>query len=100
LIEGFLKTQKLESYQLRSIHPTLYETAEQRRYVYNTASDLNMRLNIPTQLQLQFSCEQKQNRFQLHLINAEQQQSTPLVSMELPNEQHIKQLTAFSLKTQ
>ncbi len=100
LIEGFLKTQQLGQYQLRSIRPTLVETTDQRSYVYNTASDNNALLNTPVQPRLHFNCEQQGNHFALKLIDGYNNQQIQVISLDLPLEHTIKQLTAFQLKTQ
>ena len=100
LIEGFLKTQQLGQYQLRSIRPTLVETTDQRHYVYNTTSDNNALLNTPIQPRLHFNCEQQDNHFVLNLLDGYQQEPVQVMRLDLPSEQMIKQLTAFQLKTQ
>lgn len=100
LIEGFLKTQQLAQYQLRSIRPTLVETSDQRRYVYNTASDNNALLRTPVQPRLHFNCEQQDNHFVLNLLDGYNNEQIQVMRLDLPSEPIIKQLTAFQLKIQ
>lgn len=104
LIEGFLKTQNLAHYELKSIQPTLQETAMQRTFVYQTASDHAIQLkSIPSRSNLQFHCQQTDQHYALQLITDTQNNTANnrinLISLQLPATDTIKQLTAYSLKT-
>ncbi|OTG85085.1 hypothetical protein [Acinetobacter sp. ANC 4648] len=101
LIEGFLKTQQLGQYQLQHIQPTLHQTAAQRLYRYHMTSDNTMRINMPYQQDINFECNQTSaQRFELKLLNHEQQEIQTLVNLDLPPQKTIDTLTAFVLKTQ
>ena len=100
LIEGFLKTQQLGQYQLRSIKPSLQQNAVQRRYVYNTTSDNNAQFRTPIQQHLDFNCEQQDNHFVLNLLDGTRKEPIHLMSLVMPSAQTIKQLTAYQLKIQ
>ncbi|TCM65109.1 hypothetical protein EC844_11672 [Acinetobacter calcoaceticus] len=95
LIEGFLKTQHLGQYELRSIAPSLHETAAQRTYVYQSASDNSVRLNMPTQPHLKFSCHQANDQYVLKLVNEFQQDDAVLMSLQVPSKDSINQMTAY-----
>ena len=98
LIEGFLKTQSLGQYELRNIHPALEQTAAERTYTYNTRSDITMRLNSPTQPQLAFQCNQENNHFTVQLLEPRGKERLHLLSLNLPEQQQIKTMTAYQLK--
>ena len=101
LIEGFLKTQNLAHYELKSIQPSLQESANQRIYVYNASPDHAMQLkNNPSRSNLQFQCQQTDQHYALQLITDRHNNTLNLMSLNLPTADTVKQLTAYSLKTQ
>ena len=101
LIEGFLKTQRLGEYQLDHLQPTLQHTAPIRAYTYRVSSDINMRLNMPTQQNLNFECQQDAaQHFEVRLVNKAENSKQNLLSLDLPPQKTIDTLTAFALKTQ
>ena len=101
LIVGFLKTQRLGEYQLDHLQPTLHYTAANRAYSYRVSSDVNMRINMPTQQNLDFECQQNSaQHFEIKLLNKAQGNSQSLLSLDLPPQKTIDTLTAFALKTQ
>ncbi|WP_445116927.1 hypothetical protein [Acinetobacter sp. WZC-1] len=101
LIEGFLKMQHLGQYTLKNIQPTLHEATTQRLYTFQVSSDINMRINMPRQQNLQFQCLQNpEQHFQLTLVGYTPADSQPLMSLELPPRKTIDTLTTFVLKTQ
>ncbi len=101
LIEGFLKTQRLGEYQLDHLQPTLHHTAANRAYSYRVSSDVNMRINMPIQQNLDFECQQNSaQHFEIKLLNKAQGNSQSLLSLDLPPQKTIDTLTAFALKTQ
>ena len=100
LIDGFLKAQQLGQYQLHSFHPTLMSQADQRDYVYQVTSDNNAKLNLPKQNQLQFECQKNANHYTVNLMNQEHSKAQALMSLELPQQQTMEKLTAYSLDTQ
>ncbi|MDQ9021164.1 hypothetical protein RFI02_08610 [Acinetobacter sichuanensis] len=101
LIEGFLKTQRLGEYQLDHLQPTLQHTAPIRAYTYRVSSDITMRLNMPTQQNLSFECQQDSaQHFEVRLVNQAQNSKQNLLSLDLPPQKTIDTLTAFALKTQ
>ncbi|MFW1859414.1 hypothetical protein [Acinetobacter defluvii] len=101
LIEGFLKTQHLGEYQLDHLQPTLQHTAASRAYTYRVSSDVNMRINIPKQQNLNFECQQKSaQHFNVQLIDQQQSIVQNVLSLNLPSQKTIDTLTAFALKTQ
>ncbi|WP_353170543.1 hypothetical protein [Acinetobacter rudis] len=95
LIDGFLKTQSLGQYELRSIHPDLDQTAAERTYTYRTASDITMRVNTPTQPWLTFQCNQQNNQYTVQLIEAHSKERFPLLSLNLPEQKLMHSMTAF-----
>lgn len=95
LIEGFLKTQQLGQYELRSIEPKLDQTAAERTYVYKTASDVTMRVNAPVQPDLAFRCQQHNSQFAVQLIDAHTKDTLPLLSLNLPAQQTMRVMTAY-----
>lgn len=101
LIEGFLKTQRLGEYQLDHLQPSLQHTAPIRAYTYRVSSDITMRLNMPTQQNLNFECQQDAaQHFEVRLVNQAQNSKQNLLSLDLPPQKTIDTLTAFALKTQ
>lgn len=101
LIEGFLKTQRLGEYQLDHLQPSLQHTAPIRAYTYRVSSDINMRLNMPTQQNLNFECQQDAaQHFEVRLVNKAENSKQNLLSLDLPPQKTIDTLTAFALKTQ
>ncbi|RZG83242.1 hypothetical protein EXE10_11105 [Acinetobacter sp. WCHAc060033] len=101
LIEGFLKTQRLGEYQLDHLQPNLHHTAANRAYSYRVSSDVNMRINMPIQQNLDFECQQNSaQHFEIKLLNKAQGNSQSLLSLDLPPQKTIDTLTAFALKTQ
>ncbi|MDQ8934260.1 hypothetical protein [Acinetobacter rudis] len=98
LIEGFLKTQSLGQYELRSIQPDLTETAVERTYTYNTNSDITMRLNTPTQPWLAFQCNQQNNHYSVQLIDTRSKERLPLLSLDLPETKLMRGMTAFKIE--
>ena len=101
LIEGFLKTQRLGEYQLDHLQPTLHHTVAKRAYSYRVSSDVNMRINMPIQQNLDFECQQNSaQHFEIKLLNKAQGNSQSLLSLDLPPQKTIDTLTAFALKTQ
>ncbi|MFC2997501.1 hypothetical protein ACFODO_20105 [Acinetobacter sichuanensis] len=101
LIEGFLKTQRLGEYQLDHLQPSLQHTAPIRAYTYRVSSDITMRLNMPTQQNLNFECQQDAaQHFEVRLVNKAQNSKQNLLSLDLPPQKTIDTLTAFALKTQ
>ena len=101
LIEGFLKTQRLGEYQLDHLQPSLQHTAPIRAYTYRVSSDITMRLNMPTQQNLNFECQQDAaQHFEVHLVNQAENSKQNLLSLDLPSQKTIDTLTAFALKTQ
>ena len=101
LIEGFLKAQHLGEYQLDHLQPTLHQTASVRTYSYRASRDTTMKINIPTQQNLQFECQQNSaQHFEVQLVNSQQNSKQTLLSLDLPPQKTIDTLTAFVLKTQ
>ncbi|MDM1765857.1 MULTISPECIES: hypothetical protein [unclassified Acinetobacter] len=101
LIEGFLKTQRLGEYQLDHLQPSLQHAAPIRAYTYRVSNDINMRLNMPTQQNLNFECQQDAaQHFEVRLVNQAQNSKQNLLSLDLPPQKTIDTLTAFALKTQ
>lgn len=101
LIEGFLKMQRLGEYQLDHLQPSLQHTATTRAYTYRVSSDVTMRFNMPTQQNLQFECEQDAaQHFNVRLVNQAHGTKQNLLSLDLPQQKTIDNLTAFALKTQ
>lgn len=101
LIEGFLKTQRLGEYQLDHLQPTLQHAAPIRAYTYRVSSDIKMRLNMPTQQNLNFECQQDAaQHFEVRLVNQAENSKQNLLSLDLPPQKTIDTLTAFALKTQ
>lgn len=101
LIEGFLKTQRLGEYQLDHLQPTLQHAAPIRAYTYRVSSDITMRLNMPTQQNLNFECQQDAaQHFEVRLVNQAENSKQNLLSLDLPPQKTIDTLTAFALKTQ
>lgn len=101
LIEGFLKMQQLGEYQLDHLQPTLQHTAPIRAYTYRVSSDISMRINMPTQQNLNFECQQDSaQHFEVRLVNATQGFTQNLLSLDLPPQKTIDTLTAFALGTQ
>lgn len=100
LIEGFLKTQQLGSYELQHLQPTLNQTAETRYYSYRAGRDHNIKINIPLQQDLEFECLQSSaQHFEIRLSHPTRHDQLPLLSLNLPPKQTIETLTAFSVKT-
>ena len=101
LIEGFLKTQRLGEYQLDHLQPTLQQTASVRAYRYRASRDTTMKINMPTQQNLQFECRQDSaQHYEIQLVNSQQNSKQTLLSLDLPPQKTIDTLTAFVLKTQ
>ena len=101
LIEGFLKMQQLGEYQLDHLQPTLQHTAPIRAYTYRVSSDISMRINMPTQQNLNFECEQDATQhFNVRLVNQAHGIKQNLLSLDLPPQKTIDTLTAFVLGTQ
>ncbi|MEG0488768.1 MAG: hypothetical protein RR575_12675 [Acinetobacter sp.] len=101
LIEGFLKTQRLGEYQLDHLQPTLHQTASVRAYRYRASRDTTVKVNIPTQQNLQFECQQNSaQHYEIKLVNPQQNSKQILLSLDLPSQETIDTLTAFQLKTQ
>lgn len=98
LIEGFLKTQNLNQYELRNVQPDLDMDATQRTYTYRVASDITMRINLPTQPQLAFHCTQQNNQYTVKLMGTDAKSNLNLLSLNIPEKQTIKNLTALQLK--
>lgn len=100
LIEGFLKTQNLGEYQLNHLQPTLHQTATIREYTYRASADHAMKINMPTQQNLKFECQQNSaQHFEIKLINLPSDGQATLLSLNLPPQKTIDNLTAFVLKT-
>lgn len=101
LIDGFLKAENLERYELQHFQPTLHQTATERQYVYHVADDHRMKLNVPRQQTLKFQCQHDgAQRYTVQLLNADNQTQQNLISLNLPPQQTIQTLTAFALKNQ
>ena len=101
LIDGFLKTQHLASYQLDDLHPTLNQTASTRQYTYRTSSDYATKINVPKQQNLKFACEQTSaQHFQIKLLDNQSTVQQTLLSLDVPTRETIDTLTAFSLENQ
>ena len=97
MIDGFLKAQQLGQYQLSDVSPTLDQISPQRQYIYKVSSDQNFRLNMPQQNQLKFICNQNtQQRFSVELFDPSQQRLSALMSIELPPQQKMDSLTAYT----
>lgn len=95
LIEGFLKTQQLGQYELRGIEPSLEQAATERTYRYQTTSDVTMRINAPTQPDLTFRCSQQNSQYAVQLIDAHSKDRLPLLSLNLPEQQTMRVMTAY-----
>lgn len=101
LIDGFLKTQQLAYYELNSLKPTLEKSAESRFYSYRASRDHNIKINMPIQQNLEFECRQNSaQHFEIQLSNPHQYSQQPLLSLNLPPQQALKDLTAFSVEQQ
>lgn len=98
LIEGFLKTQNLGQYELREIEPHLQQTATERVYRYKTTSDITMRLNAPIQPDLAFRCSQQNHQYNVQLMDSHSKEALPLLSLNLPEEQTMRTMTAYQIK--
>lgn len=98
LIDGYLKAQHLGEYQLDQIEPSLDQSSDQRNYRYKVSGDHTIKLNMPQQGKLEFECNQMSaQRFNIELKNQKLNQAYPLMSIDLPHEQTVKQLTAYSV---
>ena len=99
LIEGFLNAQKLNEYKLRQIQPLAAGNLQQKIYVYSAQHSNSLNLT-PQQAKLRFACQQTSSRqiqIKLHDPQKADNQLETLLSIELPEPQQLKQLTAFSL---
>ena len=99
LIQGFLSAQKLTQYELEQIQPITSGGLHQQLYIYKAKSENGMNM-MPQQAKLRFACEQmtaRQFQIKLHPHPFPEQ---ALLSIELPEAQHMQQLTAFRLPEQ
>lgn len=98
LIDGYLKSQSLGQYQFDQVHPTLEHSSPQRDYTYKVTSDSQIKFNYPRQNNLQFLCNQTSaQKFQVELRNLTQHTQYQVISLELPPNNEIQQLTAYAL---
>lgn len=100
LIHGFLNAQKLTQYELELIQPMTTGGLNQQLYIYKAKSENGLNI-MPRQAKLRFACEQMTARkFQIKMNQTQTSQMPEtqhtLLSIELPEVQQMKDLTAFN----
>ena len=96
LIEGFLKAGRQGSYRLHQIQQHTVDHQNLTYYQYRSSSDDHIRLNHPSRQDLTFQCHQSQaNHFQLFLLDDLKKPVYSVLSLNLPDDQHWKKLTAY-----
>ncbi|AOA59798.1 hypothetical protein [Acinetobacter larvae] len=91
LIEGYLKSQALQNYQFYSMQPTLQFSSATRHYHYQSSmAHQSVLVQQPRRKNIDFICQQQQQRFTLSLLPNEHattaKQVTPiqLLQLDLP----------------
>ena len=96
LIDGFLKVTHNSHYRFTK---SIESPDQQKIYLYTVSSDHAVKLNSPTQKNLNFQCDDsKKQTYQVFLLDQTSKTKQPILSFHLPQTAELKQFTAYTLK--